>query len=103
MDEITGSPPLARGSDPVTSHEAAGSFDATVLERKVLDYIRLCGVTGCIGDDVVHALSQYGGVQTLSPRYAPLVRKGFIHRWGDKRIGKSGRSQLVMRSMRNEP
>lgn len=98
-DEITGSPPLARTGDPVTSHEAAASFDTTSLEFLVLGVIKLSGRYGCIGDDVVRSLPLLG-IQTVSPRYAPLERKGFIFRKGDKRKAKSGRSQLVMRAAR---
>jgi len=37
------------------------------------------------------------GVQTISPRFAPLIRKGFIADTGEKRKAKSGRSQRVMK------
>ena len=97
--DSAGSPALARGSDPVTSHEAAASFDTTSLEFIVLQVIKLSGQYGCIGDDVVRALPLLG-IQTVSPRYAPLERKGFIFRMGDKRRAKSGRSQLVMSAAR---
>jgi hypothetical protein len=37
------------------------------------------------------------GVQTISPRYAKLIKKGFIEDTGEQRKGAAGRMQRVMR------
>jgi hypothetical protein len=89
------SPGLARNSDPSTSHEAAQSIDTTELEHVVYEVIKMFP-NGCIGDDVVRMLPQYG-IQTISPRYAPLIRKGWVLDTGEKRKARSGRSQRVMK------
>ena len=88
--------PNARNTDPDTSHEAAESIDTTALERIVYDTIKQFP-NGCIGDDVVRMLPQFG-IQTISPRYAPLLRKGWIIDTGERRPARSGRSQRVMKA-----
>ena len=90
----------ARTDDTTTSHEAAESIDTTELERIVYDTIKMFP-NGCIGDDVVKMLPQFG-IQTISPRYAPLLRKGWIVDTGEKRKARSGRSQRVMKAVTKE-
>jgi hypothetical protein len=93
-------PGLARNTDPSTSHEAAASVDATELESIVYKVISMFP-NGCIGDDVMRMLPQFG-IQTISPRYAPLIRKGFVVDTGERRQARSGRSQRVMKVMSKE-
>ena len=93
-------PGLARNTDPETSHDAAESIDTTALERIVCDVIKQFP-NGCIGDDVVKMLPQFG-IQTISPRYAPLIRKGWVVDTGEKRQARSGRSQRVMKVIKKE-
>jgi hypothetical protein len=88
---------LRRNTDPDTSHEAAEKLDTTQLEAVVLATIQKFP-NGCIGDDVVKALPAWG-VETISPRYAALLRKGHIVDTGERRKGKSGRSQRVMKAI----
>lgn len=90
----------ARNTDPETSHEAAESLDTTELERIVYEVIKMFP-NGCIGDDVVRMLPGFG-IQTISPRYAPLLRKGWIVDTGEKRKARSGRSQRVMKAITKE-
>lgn len=90
----------ARHTDPETSHEAADSIDTTELERIVYETIKMFP-NGCIGDDVVKMLPQFGS-QTISPRYAPLIRKGWVIDTGEKRKARSGRSQRVMKAVTKE-
>lgn len=90
----TSVPGGVRNTDPDTSFGAADSIDTTVLERIVYDTIKQFP-NGCIGDDVVRMLPQFG-VQTISPRYAPLIRKGWVIDTGERRKARSGRSQRVM-------
>lgn len=90
----------ARNTDPETSHEAAESIDTTELERIVYETIKMFP-NGCIGDDVVKMLPQFG-IQTISPRYAPLIRKGWVTDTGEKRKARSGRNQRVMKAVTKE-
>lgn len=87
-------PGYARSGDPETSH-AAARLDATWLERAVLTVI--CAFAdGCIGDDVEDALPAHRLV-SISPRFRPLLKKGFIADTGERRLARSGRTQRVMR------
>ena len=86
-----------RHTDPDTSYAAAQSVDATELERIVYETIKLFGSNGCISDEIMRVLHNYG-VQTISPRYAPLLRKGFIVDTGERRMARSGRTLRVMKA-----
>jgi len=86
-----------RNTDPDTSHEAAEKLNLTQLEDTVLSAIQQFP-NGCISDDVLKTLPAWG-VETVSPRYAALLRKGHIVDTGERRKGKSGRSQRVMKAI----
>lgn len=92
-----GTPPkkLARILDPETSHEAAGKVDTTVLERMVYNAIVGYGQHGCISDDVQQIFSHLP-YSSVTARYKALSDKGLIVYTGEKRPGRSGRSQRVM-------
>lgn len=86
---------MVRRTDPDTSRAAANSIDATALEQRVYEVI--CSFpNGCISDDIVRLIPEHG-VQTVSPRYAKLIQKGFIVDTGERRKGAAGRGQRVMR------
>jgi DNA-binding MarR family transcriptional regulator len=86
---------LARATDPGTSHDAAQSVSATVLEAQVLRAIRDSGDRGATLDEIMERT----GLEkvTASPRAKPLEGKGLIVRAG-KRPGLSGRAQTVWRA-----
>jgi len=85
----------ARRKDPITSKLAAKSIDSKTLELRVYDVI--CKFpNGCISDDVVRMIPEHG-VQTISPRFAKLIKKGFIEDTGRQRQGAAGRMQRIMR------
>lgn len=86
---------LARTSDPTTSHLAAGSVGATDLEAVVLEAVRKFP-DGATLDDVMSILNDMS-VVTVSPRFRPLLEKGFIVDTGKKRRGKAGRNQRVVK------
>ena len=86
---------LHRKDSPDTSVQAAYQLDSTKLEKIVYDTIKSFK-SGCIADDVLTKLPGYR-YSSITARFAALVRKGFIYRDGDKRVGASGRGQLVMR------
>jgi hypothetical protein len=92
----------ARRSDPDTSHAAADSLskeDAARLEREVATCVATRGERGATWDEIVRIT----GIrrQTVSPRFAPLRRKGWICKRHDehgniiKRRGESNRLQTV--------
>jgi DNA-binding transcriptional ArsR family regulator len=85
----------ARTTDPVTSHEAAGSVRGEISAKLQLLVVRLVTLhpAGLICSEMV-ALS---GLEwnTISPRLKPLRRLGLIHDSGKKRPGPSGRRQIV--------
>ena len=92
-----GSQFFRRNTDPDTSHEAAEQIPATELEALVLEVIQTFP-EGCISDQVVQALPTFG-VQTITPRFAGLLRKGHIIDTGERRKASSGRSQRVMKAV----
>lgn len=85
---------LARGSDPDTSHAAAGSVDATEMEARVLAAIRKFP-EGCIGDQIERELPSLR-IWSISPRIKPLIKKGLVVDTGQRRPGASGRGQRVV-------
>jgi hypothetical protein len=99
LDNLTadmfGSKALARRTDPETSHEAASKVNTTKLEEIVLNTIRDSGVYGCTADEVVAANSGYKG-NSLTPRFAPLIKRGLIYDSGLRRKTASGSTQRVL-------
>lgn len=96
-----GTPPkhMVRRTDPGTSIEAACAIDSAGVEEIVYNTIKSFGDKGCIGDDV-HGALPHMGIQTLSPRYKPLLKKGLIEETGEKRKALSGRNQRVIRAVK---
>lgn len=90
---------MHRSDDPETSKEAAEGVDSTKLEQLVLKAIKDKGNNGATCFEIGEILPQHG-VQTITPRVAPLLRKGYIYRNGDKRKGT--RMQLVLRVNRRK-
>jgi len=97
FDKIFGTEPkfMVRSSDPITSIEAAEQVDSTKLESMVYEAIAK-HPNGLTSDEIMLYFPNHG-VQTISPRYAPLIRKGLIEDSGEKRKGKSGKFQRVLK------
>lgn len=97
LSRIFGTPTkmLARETDPDTSHEAAETVDTAQLEAMVYEVIKQ-HPQGCIADDVENALWKYRS-HSITPRFAPLLRKGLIVDTGERRKAGSGRSQRVVK------
>ena len=89
---------MVRKEDPDTSKDAAEKVDSTKLEQLVYEAIAKYP-DGCIADDVMTHFPSHG-IQTISPRYAPLIRKGFIEDTGERRKSSTGRSQRVMKAIK---
>lgn len=83
---------LARNSDPETSHAAAEHVDTETLETRVLFALALFQEYGA----TTHQIAAYLGLSlvTISPRMAPLRRKGKVI---DSGVRDNGRTvwQLV--------
>jgi hypothetical protein len=88
---------MVRTTDPDTSIEAAEKIDSTKLEQMVYEVIAKYP-KGCIADNIQKHFPNHG-VQTISPRYAPLIRKGLIEDTGERRKGSLGRSQRVLKAI----
>lgn len=85
----------ARRSDPETSHEAAESVRQTELENITFVALWEYGEKGA----TVYELVEKTGLPlvTVSPRLAPLCRKGYAEDTGLRRPGPSGRNCIVWR------
>ena len=72
----------ARRTDPETSHTAALALNANPLERKVLESLI------ADGSQTIKELCRRGNfdIESLSPRFAPLRKKGAIRDTGTKRL-----------------
>jgi hypothetical protein len=97
LADHNGSQFFRRNTDPDTSHEAAEKLNLTQLEDTVLSAIQQFP-NGCISDDVLKTLPAWG-IETITPRYAALLRKGHIIDTGERRRAASGRSQRVMKAV----
>ena len=92
---------LHRRSDSVTSAEAADSIDTSRMEKLVYEIIVEAGDYGATLDDVTQKMQKYGDFESssISPRIAPLCRKGLVEITDQKRKGKRGRNQQVVRAV----
>jgi hypothetical protein len=88
---------LVRTEDPDTSHQAAARVDSTKLEQMVYEAIRAFGHKGCISDELLQLFPTYP-YSSITARYRALMDKGYIEDTGERRQGRSGRSQRVMRA-----
>lgn len=90
---------LARADSPNTSTASAESVDTTKLERMVHAAIAAAGQSGCIADDVLDRFPGFA-YSSVTARFSALERKALISCGPDKRKGRSGRNQRVMRSIK---
>ena len=78
-----------RKDDPETSKEAA-ALDISELEARVYGLLKFKSLTA---EELAFSLNK--SLQSITPRIAPLRRKGFIFDSGIRRRGQSGRSRIV--------
>jgi hypothetical protein len=96
-----------RRDDPDTSRDAAGSFSASHREASVFKTIFEAGTDGANWWEIHKRNGML--MQTISPAFAPLCRKGYIKAKTTiddvviKRPGESGRGQTVWIAIRNMP
>jgi DNA-binding MarR family transcriptional regulator len=78
-------PGRARATDPSTSHTAAASVNATALGERVYGYLVSVLPEGRTTKEL--AVEMNISRVTVSPRMAPLFRKGLVERTGVRRDG----------------
>jgi hypothetical protein len=94
---------LVRRQDPDTSHAAANAVNTTKLEQMV--YEAICKFpNGCISDQLLSIFDGYP-YSSITARYRSLLDKGFIEDTGERKSGRSGRQQRVMKksAIKNRP
>ena len=87
---------LTRKDAPETSHQAGASVDTKTLEKLVYEVIR-SHPEGCISDEVLAELRTLP-YSSVTARYSALKRKKLIYVTDEKRNGRSGKPQQVMRA-----
>lgn len=92
---------LVRTNDPDTSHSAANAVDSTRLEGLVYEAIKTFGAKGCISDQILAMHPTYP-YSSITARFRALLDKGFIVDTGERRPGKSGKSQRVVKAGAND-
>lgn len=80
----------ARNTDPETSHNAASKVDTSKLEGAVHEALAKRSMTAEEVADYLHL-----PLQSVSPRFRPLERKGFIRRTKLRRLSHSGHPRIV--------
>lgn len=85
---------LARQNDPETAKEAARSIKPASLEVMVLEAIK-SAPEGCTADEVAYLLPAVS-MNSLTPRFSSLLRRGLVIDTGKRRKGRSGRDQRVL-------
>jgi hypothetical protein len=90
---------VIRKGAPGTSVEAALSTDLAKNQKTVYEAIKQFGDKGCISDEVLDYLKPrpYG---SITSQYGFLIEKGYVGLTGEKRPGRSGKNQRVMRAIK---
>lgn len=90
---------LVRTADPDTSHAAAQAVNSAHLEQQVLAVIQGYGDAGCTQDEV---LSHFPGYpySSVTARFKALLDHFHVVDTGERRNGRSGRKQRVLRATR---
>jgi len=86
---------FARNEDPDTSHRAAETVDVSKMQALVLEAISRFP-DGATAEDIERALPQHRW-NTITPRFAPLMRAGAIVDTGLRRKASTGRNQRVVK------
>lgn len=88
-------PAYARGSDPDTSHEAAASMDVVTVSKLQLIVLRAVHSLG--GSGITEEVVEVSGNtwRTITPRFRPLVRMGFLSTPGKRKSPTTNRPQTI--------
>lgn len=97
LEQTFGTDPklLVRTHDPVTSHAAAHAVKTSELEQLVYETIARFA-NGCTQDDVL-ALNPTKPYSSITARFRALLDKGFIEDTGQRKPGRSGKLQRVVK------
>jgi hypothetical protein len=88
--------PLHRNGAPDTSVKAGMSLNVTQLEQMVYDAIRASGHYGITADELLQLFPDYS-YSSITARPASLKRQGLVIDTGERRPGRSGRQQAVLK------
>lgn len=83
--------PLARNSDPDTSHKAAVRLSAYTMRAKLLDAFKVADMTA----EEAAERCNYSAASGAWKRVSDLKNAGLIIDTGVRRKGRSGREQIV--------
>jgi hypothetical protein len=86
---------LVRKDDPDTSHAAAQTVNSSELEKLVFETIKRFA-DGCTQDDVL-ALNPTKPYSSITARFRALLDKGFIEDTGERKPGRSGKPQRIVK------
>ena len=86
---------LVRKDDPDTSHAAAQAVKSSELEKLVYETIKRFA-DGCTQDDVL-ALNPTKPYSSITARSRALLDKGFIEDTGQRKPGRSGKLQRIVK------
>jgi hypothetical protein len=89
--------PLYRNGAPDTSVKAALLLNVTHLEQMVYDAIRDAGHQGMTADELLQLFPDYS-YSSITARPASLKRQGLVIDTGERRPGRSGRPQAVLKA-----
>lgn len=89
--------PLYRNGAPDTSVQAGLSLNVTALEQIVYDAIRNAGNRGMTADELLQLFPDYS-YSSITARPASLKRQGLVVDTGERRPGRSGRPQAVLKA-----
>jgi len=89
--------PLYRNNAPDTSVQAAMELPVTQLEQMVYDAIRNAGHRGMTADELLAMFPGYS-YSSITARPASLKRQGLVLDTGERRKGRSGRLQAVLKA-----
>jgi hypothetical protein len=85
---------LARDTDPVTSHNAAASVNATRLEAMVYQAVHSFGADGAIAEEIKLRLNM--DYNSVTPRIRPLINKGLLINTEWQRKASTNRGQMIV-------
>ena len=89
--------PLHRNGAPDTSVKAGLSLNVSQLEQMVFDAIRDAGHQGITADELLRLFPDYS-YSSITARPASLKRRGIVIDTGQRRPGRSGRLQAVLKA-----
>lgn len=88
-------------STTLAAYRSLSPSTLTSIEDAVLKVIEHYGEDGCIYEQIIPWFSEDTREGTIIGRIKPLVMKGQVFRNGEKRVGKSGCQQLVIRHIKH--